>query len=168
MGSKRRPDTGGKVDVPMAPMIDIVFQLLIFFMLQLKIMAPEGNFDINMPLGQSSQQSSDAPLVPDIKIKLISDDNGNLAQLKFGERNLGVGDGAFEALGAEVLKIIGTPGNPATKDIEVEIDADYELHYEYVIKAVSHCTGKIDPQTKQLVRYVEKIKFAPPRLPKNS
>jgi len=44
--------TGGlsKVDIPMAPMIDIVFQLLIFFMLNLKIVAPEGNFNVNMPI----------------------------------------------------------------------------------------------------------------------
>ncbi len=36
----------------MTPMIDVVFQLLIFFMLTLKIIAPEGDFNINMPLGR--------------------------------------------------------------------------------------------------------------------
>ncbi len=42
-----------KIEPQMAPMIDVVFQLLIFFMLTLKITSPEGDFNINMPLGQS-------------------------------------------------------------------------------------------------------------------
>ena len=33
----------------MTPMIDCVFQLMIFFMLTLKFVQAEGNFDINMP-----------------------------------------------------------------------------------------------------------------------
>ena len=37
----------------------------------------------------------------------------------------------------EILKIIGRPGNPATKNIEVELDADYECQYKYVVKAIS-------------------------------
>ena len=44
-----KPSSLSKVEIPMAPMIDIVFQLLIFFMLNLKIVAPEGNFNINLP-----------------------------------------------------------------------------------------------------------------------
>ena len=46
-----------KIEPQMAPMIDIVFQLLIFFMLTLKIVEPEGDFSINMPLGKPMQQS---------------------------------------------------------------------------------------------------------------
>ena len=42
-----------KIETQMAPMIDVVFQLLIFFMLTLKILAPEGDFNINMPIGQA-------------------------------------------------------------------------------------------------------------------
>ena len=63
-------------------------------------------------------------------------------------------------------QIIGRPGNPLTKDVEVEIDADYETQYKYVVKAISKCTGRYDPGTKQVTRYVEKIKFAPPHKPK--
>lgn len=41
-----------KIEPQMAPMIDVVFQLLIFFMLTLKIIEPEGDFPINMPQGR--------------------------------------------------------------------------------------------------------------------
>ena len=43
-------------------MIDIVFQLLIFFMLNLKIVAPEGNFNINMPIAAPQAAASEQNL----------------------------------------------------------------------------------------------------------
>ena len=35
----------------LTPLIDVVFLLLIFFLLTLKIIEPEGEFNINMPIG---------------------------------------------------------------------------------------------------------------------
>lgn len=161
-------ESGGKVEIPMAPMIDITFQLLIFFMLNLKILAPEGNFDVNLPITAPSTQQDDKVNIPPMKVGLRSDLNGNLTQLTFGGKNLGNDDAAFDRLSAEVLKVIVRPGNPLTKDIEVEIDADYEVQYQYIIRAISRCTGRLDQQTNQLVRYVEKIKFAPPHEPRGA
>ncbi len=161
-------DTSQKVEIPMAPMIDITFQLLIFFMLNLKILAPEGNFDINMPIMAPPSAPTDEVNLPPIKVGLRSDLNGNLTQLTLGGKNLGNDDAAFDRLSGEVLRIIVRPGNPLTKEIEVEIDADYETQYQYVIRAVSRCSGRIDPKSNQLVRYVERIKFAPPHKPRSA
>ena len=165
MKLRNRSSGPTKVEIPMAPMIDIVFQLLIFFMLNLKIVAPEGNFNINMPIGAPAAAAAEQNL-PDIKVGIVSDRDGNLTQLTLGSKNLGNDDLAFERLNKEILQIIGRPGNPLTKDVEVEIDADYETQYKYVVKAISKCTGRMDPGTKQVARYVEKIKFAPPHKPK--
>ena len=165
MKLRNRSSGPTKVEIPMAPMIDIVFQLLIFFMLNLKIVAPEGNFNINMPIGAPAAAVAEQNL-PDIKVGIVSDRDGNLTQLTLGSKNLGNDDLAFERLNKEILQIIGRPGNPLTKDVEVEIDADYETQYKYVVKAISKCTGRMDPGTKQVARYVEKIKFAPPHKPK--
>jgi len=154
-----------KVEIPMAPMIDIVFQLLIFFMLNLRIIAPEGNFNINLPISAPANAQTDVNL-PAIKVALRSDRDGILTQLMIGTTNLGNDDGAFDRLNHEILKIIGKPGNPMTSEIEVELDADYECQYRYTVKAISRCTGRMDPQTQQVARYVEKIKFAPPHKPK--
>lgn len=148
----------------MAPMIDVVFQLLIFFILTLKIIEPEGDFNVNLPISAPAQAETDRPL-PDIKVRLIANDDGNLGQLVLGRRKLGTGDQAFELLNREILKMIGRPGNPLTKDIEVELDADYNLHYRYIVKGISACTGRLDPRTKKIVPYIEKIKFAPPHRP---
>ena len=154
---------GSKVDIPMAPMIDIVFQLLIFFMLNLKIVAPEGDFNVYLPLGEGAPENK--MQVP-IKVGLRCDPDGKLTRLTLGERNLGNDDAAFERLNLEILKIIGRPGNPLAGSLEVELDADYETQHRYVVKAISRCTGRFDPQTQSIARYVDKIKFAPPRKPR--
>lgn len=163
--AKRRSDGMAVPKPDMTPMIDCVFQLMIFFMLTLKIVAAEGNFDVNMPIGQSSGAPQDI-IAQDIKVRLKADPNGNLVSLQIGSRSLGNDDRAFAQLNEEILRAIGgQPGGPAAKDTEVELDADYNLHYNYIIKAISSCTGRFDKRTKQVVRYIEKIKFAPPRKP---
>ncbi len=150
-----------KIEPQMAPMIDVVFQLLIFFMLTLNIVEPEGDFNVNMPITDDSP-SDDMPQFPDIKVRLVANEDGSLNTIRLGQVNLGNGPNVFAGLNNEILKIIGRPGNPITKDMEVEIEADYNLHFEYTLKAVSACTGRLDSSGKHIIRYIEKIKFAPP------
>lgn len=146
----------------MAPMIDVVFLLLIFFMLTLKIVPVEGDFKINMPV-TAPAQSDDTPEIPPLTVRLTANEDGTLAGITFGSTNLGNDELAFQRLNQEIGNIVGRPDNPFREDLEVTIDADYNLHYRNVIAAVSACTGYYSPQSKQVVRYVEKVKFAPPR-----
>jgi len=156
-----------KIEIPMAPMIDVVFQLLIFFILTLKIIEPEGDFKINMPIGAPVQQNQDiAP--PELRVRLVAAADGSLSQLQFAGRNLGNDETAFQRLNNEILRYIGRPDNPLMKDVEVEIDADYNLNYRYTMRAVSACSGRVDRKSGQIVRYVKKIKFAAPRRPEKS
>lgn len=150
-----------KIEPQMAPMIDVVFQLLIFFMLTLNIVEPEGDFNVNMPITNDSQASDELPMF-DIKVRLVANEDGSLNTIRLGQVNLGNGPNVFAGLNNEILKIIGRPGNPITKDMEVEIEADYNLHFEYTLKAVSACTGRLDSSGNHIIRYIEKIKFAPP------
>ena len=144
-----------KIETQMAPMIDVVFQLLIFFMLTLKIVEPEGDFSINMPLGKPTENTEDIPLQP-LRVKLEANPNGDLTGVYFGSSSLGVGEEAFARLNNEILKATGSAGE-AAKDQEVEIEAAYNLRYEYGIAAIGACTGRM--QDGKLVRYIEKIKF---------
>jgi biopolymer transport protein ExbD len=152
-----------KVVIDMTPMIDVVFQLLIFFMLTLKIKTDEGDFSINMPLGQS-QATTD--MMPDLKVRMVANPDGTLAALQFGRRNLGTGDRAYAELNQQVLAVIGRPGGAFSKDLAVEIDPDYELDYSEVMKAITAVSGRVDPISKQPRKYLEKVKFARPRKPK--
>ncbi|HEX5446496.1 MAG TPA: biopolymer transporter ExbD, partial [Pirellulales bacterium] len=61
-----------KVDMQMTPMIDIVFQLLTFFVMSFKIVTQEGDFNIKMPLAAPGSSSSDEPPLPPIRIRLTA------------------------------------------------------------------------------------------------
>ena len=72
--TNRKPE---KIETQMAPMIDIVFQLLIFFLLTLKIVEPEGDFNVNMPVS-SPESSPVSEVLPDIKVTLTANNDGTL------------------------------------------------------------------------------------------
>lgn len=154
------------IRLPLVPLFDVMFLLLMFFMLNLKGLSSARHFTVNLPAGPPAPASASAANLSDIRVGLRSDREGRLTQLTLGSTNLGSDDAAFDRLNREILQIIGRPGNPLTRDVEVEIDADYETQHRYVVKAISTCTGRMDPQTRQIARYVEKIKFAPPHKPR--
>ena len=45
-----------KIELQMTPMIDVVFQLLVFFLFTFRIATQEGDFNIKMPLATYSPQ----------------------------------------------------------------------------------------------------------------
>lgn len=165
-----------KIEAQMAPMIDVVFQLLIFFMLTLKIVEPEGDFTVNMPIGQKPQDNN-SPKPPVIKVQLLAEPtNGEMYSLKVANKELfatapGVTQeekaaNAFQRLNNEILKSIGSPGNPLAEDQEVELDPSYELNVRYLINAIGACRGRVEktPDGKTvMVDYIKNIKFAPPK-----
>jgi biopolymer transport protein ExbD len=153
-----RGATVHRIPIDMTPMIDVVFQLLIFFMLTLKISADEGDFSINMPILAPNEASDGA--VPELAVRLLAGTDGALAGVQLNGEDLGIGPGAYETLNRKVLNAIGKPGGALAKEIEVEIDPDYNLRYSEVVNALTAVTGTVDPTTKQVRRYVEKIKFA--------
>lgn len=149
--------------MPMAPMIDVVFQLLIFFMLTLKIVAPEGDFNINMPLGAGAPSDELPPLA--LRVRMTANPDGTLQQLAFNNAALGNDYPAcFDRLNTEIARIVGG-GKGYSDELEVEVDADYDLHYMYTMKAVSSCSGRFNARTGARVTYIEKIKLAKPRVP---
>ena len=161
---KIRHKTGSlpdKIEINMTPMIDIVFQLLAFFIMSLKIATVEGDFNIKMPLGapQNEQQSMD---LPPFKVRLTAKSDGDIASIMIGERPVA----SFEGLHQHIIALVGDPRGPTSSasEAEVEIDADYNLKYENVIRAITAVSG-VRSQDGHVVKMVEKIKFSPPRQP---
>lgn len=156
-----------KVPIDMTPMIDIVFQLLVFFIMTLKIADAEGDFNIKMPLAARSAGAVDPPFVPPIKIRLIASNNGELTDIVVNEQSFGrPANSADQKPWKEVHNYVaGLVGDGSTREAaEVELDCDYALQYSNVINAITSVSGSIGPGG-QIVKLVEKVKFAPPRRP---
>lgn len=155
----RNREEGVKTELQMTSMIDVVFLLLIFFILTFKIVEMEGDFSVRMPLaGSDTPQTEDTDLP--LKLRLTADAQGQLVSIRLNERDLGTD---FEALRATIISLVGNTAGPdaSAASPEVEIDTDYNLRYEYVIEAITHVSGY--KQGDQIVKLIDKIKFAPPR-----
>ncbi len=50
---------GDKIELQMTPMIDVVFQLLIFFMFTFKIATQEGDFNVKMPIAGGAAMNAE-------------------------------------------------------------------------------------------------------------
>ena len=160
---KVRHNKGGgddKIELQMTPMIDIVFQLLVFFIMTFKIVSQEGDFNIKMPLAAPAAGAPDDLQLPPMKIRLRAGGGGMLAGMSLNEK----GVGTMEALRLEIIGVVGDDRGPGSiqETAEVELDCDYGLRYEHVIQAITAVSGYID-DTGNVVKLVEKIKFAPPR-----
>ena len=96
--AKRESKLAGKVPVDMTAMIDVVFQLLTFFMLTLKSVVVEGDFNIRMPLGASAGAAEENP-IPPLILKMTATPEGRLAGVQMGGKSI-VGQDLLGELGS--------------------------------------------------------------------
>jgi biopolymer transport protein ExbD len=159
MAKRQSSSLGDKVAVDMTPMIDVVFQLMSFFMCTLKVVAPEGDFDIRMPLGAAAAAAPDDQQVPPVRVKLSAGADGSLAGIAMN----GATVADFEELRKRVIGLVGTDTGPNSlaERTEVELDCDYSLKYVNVVRAITAVSGKV--QDGQIVELIKKIKFTPPK-----
>ena len=147
-----------KTNLDMTSMIDVVFQLLAFFVMTFQIVAPEGDFNIRMPTPGTSAEPTPVALVPPLRVRLHADDSGQLASIELADRRLG----SMDALRTQVRQLVGADAHLGTAaDLEVEFECDYHLHYEHVIDAVTAVTGY--REDGRVVKLIEKVKFIPQR-----
>jgi len=157
--ARKKSQLSDKIDINMTPMIDVVFQLMSFFMCSLKIVAPEGDFDIRMPLGRSAAAAVDDQQVPPLRVKLAAGADGRLASITMNGNP--VND--FDDLQKKVVSLVGKGRGPDSlaDKTEVELDCDYGLRYVNVVRAISAVSGTV--QDGQIVELIKKIKFTPPK-----
>ncbi len=154
-----------KIQLQMTPMIDIVFQLLVFFLFTFRIGGQEGEFNIKMPLAAQQQgctgreSHSHAPRASAGRCRrtLLASDGIVIN----GERMLST----IDELHNFVIGVVGGDEPSTRADAEVELDCDYGLHYEHVIEAITAVSGYVDRSTGQIEKLIEKIKFTPPQEP---
>jgi biopolymer transport protein ExbD len=155
---KKNPDA--KVEMQMTPMIDIVFQLLTFFIMTFKIVAAEGDFDIKMPLAASEGPPAIDKLPP-MKVRLTATSGGQLTKIRLNDNDFGI---SFDGLHNYIISVIGDDRGPGSRQetAEIELDCDPQLHYGNVIRAITAVSGYSDADGN-IVKLVEKIRFTPPK-----
>jgi biopolymer transport protein ExbD len=152
MRIRSRPPAGVKID--MTPMIDIVFQLLVFFALTLKVATLEG--DLAMLPPAKTGPGGPAPTVPPLMVVLHADERGGLASLELNGRPLA----GTHQLHAEVVTLLGGDAALAAQ-AEARLACDERLAYEHTIAAVTALTGRRLP-SGEIQPLIGKVRFVQP------
>lgn len=177
-----------EIKLSMTPMIDIVFQLLVFFIMTYKVTTMEGDYNIRMPSAAAEPTLTEETLEDFLQVRLIADPASRFLQtieVNYGvdqqvwnrstfpvrpavdqkltpaqkEQNL-ESRRVFASLNQFVINAVGAgSGDPgSSSEIEAEIDADPDLRYEDTVYAIEAISGYKDDQ-KRIVKLIEKIKF---------
>ncbi len=140
------------VHIDMTPMIDIVFQLLAFFIFTLRIVVAEGDLAIQMPLTPVPGQPSITALPP-LQIKLTAAADGSLAGIHLNDQF--VED--LPALRARIVELIGGNTHLAA-EMEADLHCEEQLAYEHTIAAITAISGRRDA-TGHIEPLIHKVRF---------
>lgn len=159
----RTKKSGPVAKADMTPMIDMVFQLLIFFILTLNIVDAEGDFNLKLPKPGSAQASQNDIVNTPLRITLESNTDGILTKVWVGgsQCKMKTASDPDEAdVRSKIRSAMGSSAG-APSDFEVELGwggaGRDSLKYRYVIKMIGICSG--EPQGDTIKPLVEKIKF---------
>ena len=95
------------------------------------------------------------------RCRLTANGEGELTGIQLNDKSFE----QFEDLHLYVIGLVGGDQPDSFREsAEIEIDADYQLKYEYVIKAVTAVTGYRN-DNEDIVKLIEKIRFSPPKTP---
>ncbi len=154
-----RPGRQRKDDSALTSMIDIVFLLLVFFVMTFRVIAPEGDFSMTK-MAQAASKTDPHPLhLPPITVRLRAGERGELTAICMNGRELT----DFDELRSRVRGLlqaarlsVGDENAPVA-----EFDCDYGLSYEHVIDAVTAVSGYVEQG--RVVELTRKVRFTPPR-----
>lgn len=125
----------------MSAMIDIVFLLLVFFMLTLQIAVPEGSHEVTAQDGFNPGEVE----IPQIQVQLDANRDGSLSSVTLNNRLLGRGEVGLTALGREIEFLCEVLGPENANEATIVIEADFELRYEFSVRAMGLCSSKRNP-----------------------
>lgn len=130
----------GKIDVNMTPMIDVVFQLMAFFLMTFQVASVEGDFQMRLPAGPRPEHGAGASDV--WQVRLAADEAGDLRAWSLDAGTSGRGAGTLPLLRAETAARLAQVRAAGLEEPQVELHCDDRLRYEHVLKAVELLAGK--------------------------
>ena len=158
MGRRRKKRSHSEVELNLAAMLDMAFQLLCFFILTFKPAPIEGQVSLRLPPPQvavvvkggqqaGSDEANKNPVtgVNTLTISVFADPkSGQIASLGVGETHV---TGGVTALDAKLKEVFADPGNPFDQVIIQVSDA---CRYDELMKIVEICTKQKLPDGTKL------------------
>ena len=146
-----------EIKMNMTSMIDIVFQLLVFFVMTFNPPQYEGDFSVKMPLNSDTpdDQIIDPPTV--INVKLTSALDGTLSNILVNSAPVDQDD-LYGGLTKVIESVLAAEGDPdKARETEVDFDIARELKYAYTVAAIEAVSGKKEGDV--VTKLIGKIKF---------
>jgi len=124
-------DEDQKLDIPMGPMIDCVFLLLLYFMVASQIKIQEIYLGMNLPSSAVSEQKKALPA--ELTIAILDSGDVLCNQLPVG----GTGDRDLEELRVKLTKVIGLFG----EDQPVVVHPQPQVRHQRIIDVLNACAA---------------------------
>lgn len=137
----------------MSAMIDIVFLLLVFFVMTFQVVPQEGDFTIEMR--ETGAIGGEPQLDVPLNLRLTAKDDGGLASIRLNGRAL---DGREELL----QLLLDLDADSTLHEQTLHLACDYELAYDEVIKTLDVVTGRRD-EVGNVRPLASKVSFVSPR-----
>ncbi len=158
---KYEPTENEDIKLNMTSMIDIVFQLLVFFILTFKVVVQEGDYNVRMPLAAiNNEESMDEDPPELIRVMLRAGETGAISTIEVDDEvevKTLAGDTTeelYRQLNDYIDAKVSAGDNPEEgADTEVEFDIDSSLKYGYTVRAIEAVSGKqlADGNVKKLI-----------------
>jgi len=134
-----------EIKMNMTSMIDIVFQLLVFFVMTFNPPQYEGDFSVKMPLTSDTPDNDNIDPPSVINVKLTAALDGTLSNL-------------YGGLTKVIESELAAEGDPdKARETEVDFDIARELKYAYTVTAIEAVSGKKEGDV--VTKLIGKIKF---------
>jgi biopolymer transport protein ExbD len=146
MRRRKKKRTQSEVELNLAAMLDMAFQLLAFFILTFRPSPVEGQVLLRMPparpmtnvnagelAGQDPSNTNPLAGLTTLVISAYANSDGSLAQMQVGETPIG----GLTALEVKLGQVLADPGSVFD---QVIVNVDSKLHYGPLMQVIDVCT----------------------------
>jgi biopolymer transport protein ExbD len=160
MGRRKKHKKLEAVELNLAAMLDMAFQLLTFFILTFKPAPVEGQISLRMPppqplananaKAQAGATDSKDPVqgFNTLAIILTAEDSGKLGHIYVAQQEIPVDEGPLKLFNDYLGKVLNDPGSPFD---QVIIQVPAKLHYSELMRVMGVCSKQTvggDPHNK--------------------
>ena len=146
-----------EIKMNMTSMIDIVFQLLVFFVMTFNPPQYEGDFSVKMPLNSDTALPEEIEIPTVISVKLTAALDGTLSNIMVNSVPVDQSD-LYGGLTKAIESSLAVEGDPdKASETEVDFDIARELRYSYTVAAIEAVSGKKEGDV--VTKLISKIKF---------